>query len=47
MTYFDEEQPYSGNIAKPVISAGNGRLSARSIKIFADGILFYRTDIIP
>ena len=47
MTYFDEEQPYSGHIARPVISAGNGRLSARSIKIFGDGIPFYRIDNIP
>jgi hypothetical protein len=44
MTYFDEEKPYSGNTEKPVLSAGNGRLSARSIKIFGDGILFYRID---
>ena len=47
MTYFDEDKPYSGNTAKPVISAGNGRLSARSIKIFGDGILFYRIDNMP
>lgn len=47
MTYFDEEKPYSGNTTKPVISAGNGRLSARSIKIFGDGIIFYRIDNVP
>jgi hypothetical protein len=39
MTYFDEEKPYSGNTVQPIISAGNGRLSARSIKIFGDGAL--------
>ena len=44
MTYFDEDKPYSGNTTRPVISAGDGRLSARSIKIFGDGMLFYRTD---
>ena len=47
MTYFDEDQPYSGDTARPVISAGNGRLSARSIKIFGDGILFHRIDGMP
>ena len=47
MTYFDEEKPYSGHTARPVISAGNGRLSARSIKIFGDGILFTLIDNIP
>lgn len=39
MSYFDETQPYSGGTMKPVIGAGDGRLSARSIKIFGDGAL--------
>lgn len=47
MTYFDEDKPYSGNTTRPVISAGDGRLSARSIKIFGDGILFYRINNMP
>jgi hypothetical protein len=47
MTYFDEDKPYSGDTARPVISAGNGRLSARSIKIFGDGILFHQIDNMP
>lgn len=37
MRYFDEVGPYWGNISKPIINAGNGRLNARSVKIFADG----------
>ncbi|KAG8213763.1 amidohydrolase family-domain-containing protein [Butyriboletus roseoflavus] len=39
MRYFDEVDPYWGNISKPIINAGNGRLNARSVKIFADGAL--------
>ncbi|KAJ8593060.1 amidohydrolase 3 [Rhizopogon salebrosus TDB-379] len=39
MRYFDESVPYWGNLSKPIINAGNGRLSARSVKIFADGAL--------
>ncbi|KAF9222618.1 hypothetical protein BS17DRAFT_783144 [Gyrodon lividus] len=39
MRYFDEDGPYWGNISKPLINAGNGRLNARSVKIFADGAL--------
>ena len=37
MRYFDVVGPYWGNVSKPIINAGNGRLNARSIKIFADG----------
>lgn len=38
MTYFDENTPYWGNTTKPLMEAGKGRLMARSVKIFADGI---------
>ena len=37
MTFFDENGEYWGNQTKPIIDAGNGRLNARSVKIFADG----------
>jgi hypothetical protein len=37
MTFFDETKEYWGNTSTPVIGAGNGRLTARSVKIFADG----------
>lgn len=37
MRYFDEAGLYWGNVSKPIINAGNGRLNARSVKIFADG----------
>ncbi|KIM91971.1 hypothetical protein PILCRDRAFT_809968 [Piloderma croceum F 1598] len=39
MTYFDENGEYWGNKSKPIINGGNGRLGARSVKIFADGAL--------
>ncbi|KAL0956102.1 hypothetical protein HGRIS_002270 [Hohenbuehelia grisea] len=39
MTYFDENDEYWGNTTKPLIGTGNGRLSTRSVKIFADGAL--------
>ncbi|KAJ7668392.1 amidohydrolase 3 [Mycena polygramma] len=39
MTFFDENGEYWGNKTKPIINAGNGRLNARSVKIFADGAL--------
>ncbi|KAG2746404.1 hypothetical protein P692DRAFT_20782464 [Suillus brevipes Sb2] len=39
MRYFEENGPYWGNLSKPIINAGNGRLNARSVKIFADGAL--------
>jgi hypothetical protein len=38
MTYFDENGEYWGDKIKPLISDGNGRLGARSVKIFADGM---------
>jgi hypothetical protein len=37
MSFFDENGDYWGNTTKPIIDAGNGRLNARSVKIFADG----------
>ncbi|KAF8170207.1 amidohydrolase family-domain-containing protein [Mycena galopus ATCC 62051] len=39
MTFFDENGEYWGNQTKPVLNAGNGRLTSRSVKIFADGAL--------
>ncbi|KAG6891752.1 hypothetical protein C0992_006173 [Termitomyces sp. T32_za158] len=36
MSFFDENQEYWGNTTKPIIAAGNDRLTARSVKIFAD-----------
>ncbi|KAJ7124911.1 amidohydrolase family-domain-containing protein [Mycena epipterygia] len=39
MTFFDENGEYWGNKTKPIINAANGRLNARSVKIFADGAL--------
>ncbi|KAJ7782863.1 amidohydrolase family-domain-containing protein [Mycena metata] len=39
MTFFDENGEYWGNTTKPIINAANGRLNARSVKIFADGAL--------
>lgn len=45
MSFFDESKTYSGNITRPIIAAGDGRLSARSIKIFGDGIVFYCIDV--
>ncbi|PPQ89547.1 hypothetical protein CVT25_012219 [Psilocybe cyanescens] len=39
MTYFHESEPYWGNISTPIVGAGNSRLTARSVKIFADGAL--------
>jgi hypothetical protein len=49
MRYYDEGSPYWGNISEPVINAGNGRLNARSVKIFADGkrrVLVYSSAVI-
>lgn len=37
MRFFDENGEYWGNKSKPLIGTGNGRLSTRSVKIFADG----------
>ncbi|KAJ7478902.1 amidohydrolase family-domain-containing protein [Mycena latifolia] len=39
MRFFDENAPYWGNTTAPFVGAANGRLTARSIKIFADGAL--------
>jgi len=39
MTYFDENVDYWGNRSAKIIGAGNNRLTARSVKIFADGAL--------
>ncbi|PPQ99746.1 hypothetical protein CVT24_009729 [Panaeolus cyanescens] len=39
MTFFDETKPYWGDKVKPLIDAANGTLTARSVKIFADGAL--------
>ncbi|PPQ64997.1 hypothetical protein CVT26_015706 [Gymnopilus dilepis] len=39
MTYFNEDQIYWGNTTSLVIATGDERLSARSVKIFADGAL--------
>ncbi|KAG6878550.1 hypothetical protein C0993_004449 [Termitomyces sp. T159_Od127] len=39
MSFFDENQEYWGNTTKPIIGAGKDRLTARSVKIFADGAL--------
>jgi len=49
MRYFEENGPYWGNLSKPILNAGNGRLNARSVKIFADGKMMvivsrYQTD---
>ena len=37
MTFFDETKDYWGNQTAQIIGAGNNRLTARSVKIFADG----------
>ena len=37
MSYFDESAKYWGDKEEKVIGAGGGTLTARSIKIFADG----------
>ncbi|KAJ7187578.1 amidohydrolase family-domain-containing protein [Mycena pura] len=39
MKFFDETEPYWGNTTRPFVGAANGRLTARSVKIFADGAL--------
>jgi hypothetical protein len=38
MTYFDENGDYQGNTTTPLIAKGGGRLNARSVKFFVDGI---------
>jgi len=39
MRHYDESVEYWGDKAKPIIGAANGRLTARSVKLFADGLL--------
>ncbi|KAF5389360.1 hypothetical protein D9757_004382 [Collybiopsis confluens] len=39
MSYFDENDEYWGNTTMPLIANGDERLTARSVKIFADGAL--------
>ncbi|KAH9994002.1 amidohydrolase family-domain-containing protein [Russula vinacea] len=39
MTHFDENTEYWGDKIEPIIGAANGRFTARSVKIFADGAL--------
>ncbi|KAF7293292.1 Amidohydro-3 domain-containing protein [Mycena chlorophos] len=39
MRFFDETAPYWGNTTQPFIGEANGRLTSRSVKIFADGAL--------
>jgi len=39
MTHFDENTDYWGDKIQPIIGAANGRFTARSVKIFADGAL--------
>ncbi|KAK2467801.1 hypothetical protein APHAL10511_000096 [Amanita phalloides] len=39
MTFFNEEEPERGYSAPKIIRQGNRRLTARSVKIFADGAL--------
>ncbi|KAF7310265.1 Amidohydro-3 domain-containing protein [Mycena indigotica] len=39
MRFFDETAPYWGNTSHPFIGEANGRLTSRSVKIFADGAL--------
>ena len=38
MTFFDESKEYWGNTTNPLIGLNDGRLTARSVKIFADGL---------
>ncbi|CCM04368.1 uncharacterized protein FIBRA_06541 [Fibroporia radiculosa] len=39
MTYYDENADYWGDRVSKIVGAGNNRLTARSIKVFADGAL--------
>ncbi|KAJ7215765.1 amidohydrolase family-domain-containing protein [Mycena haematopus] len=39
MRFFDETKPYWGDVVKKIIPAPSERLTARSVKIFADGAL--------
>lgn len=38
MTYFNESSEYWGDRVERLVGAGNERLTARSVKIFADGM---------
>jgi hypothetical protein len=38
MTHYNESSDYWGDRVEKMIGAGNGRLTARSVKIFADGM---------
>jgi hypothetical protein len=42
MTFFDENGPYWGDKIAPLTAKGDERLSARSVKIFADGACIFR-----
>ncbi|KAJ7864326.1 amidohydrolase family-domain-containing protein [Mycena leptocephala] len=44
MRFFDENAPYWGNTSTPLIGAHDGRLTARSVKIFADDLYEPYTD---
>lgn len=37
MTHFNESSEYWGDRVQKIIGASNGRFTARSVKIFADG----------
>ncbi|KAJ7434368.1 amidohydrolase [Mycena galericulata] len=39
MRFFDENEPYWGNTSEAFVGAADGRLTSRSVKIFADGAL--------
>ena len=39
MTFFNEDKPYNGDTVPKLIKLGNNRLTARSVKFFADGRL--------
>lgn len=43
MHFFDENEGYFGNTSKPVVGAGNGFWTQRSVKIVADGSLRSRS----
>lgn len=38
MAWFNQTAEYLGNRVEKIIGAGGGRLTVRSIKIFADGV---------
>ena len=45
MTYFDENGPYWGNQITPLVGTPDDRLTARSVKIFADGEAIMRHSV--